>query len=225
MTTRPLVINILVIWLIHLLCQLYHTASPGAIIFNIGLLTGIAILFYPPAYILLLVMFLGILIIRPFRFTQVVTYLIGAFLPLYFLGAYLYLHGAFADLSLYLPKLGWHRPSLENKGTLTGSFILILICVTGGFTYLQSGFHKLLILARKCWIILCLMLICLIPTVFTVAHVDWTVLLLMMPACAGIAGNLFYYNQQKILLSVIFWLLIFSAWFYTFNGWQWLPAK
>lgn len=223
--TGALVINILIIWLIHLLCQLYHSAKPGAIIFNIGFLAGIAVLLYPPAYLLILIMFIGILIIRPFRFTQMITYLIGAALPLYFLASYLYLHDGLGQIQLYLPPLRLNQPSFEDKGTLIGSFALIIICLVGGFSYMQAGMHKLLILARKCWIILFLMLLCFIPTIFTVQNASWTVLLLLIPASAAIAGNLFYYNQQKVLLSVLFWLLIFSAWFYSFDGWQFLPRQ
>lgn len=223
--TEALLINTLVIWLIHLLCQLYHTAKPGAIIFNIGLVTGIAVLLYPPSYALLLIMFLGILIIRPFRFTQIVTYLIGTALPLYFLGSYLYLHGELTQLQQYLPRLELRRPTVENKGTLIGSFSLIVICLIGGFSYMQAGMHKLLILARKCWIILFLMLLLFLPTIFTVRHATSVVFLLLMPASAAIAGNLFYYNQKKVLLSVLFWLFIFSAWFYSFDGWALLPRK
>lgn len=225
MITGALIINILIIWLIHLLCQLYHSVKPGAVIFNIGLIAGIAVLLYPPAYLTLLIMLIGILIIRPFRFTQVFTYLIGAMLPLYFLGSYLYLHGEITQLHLYLPKLSWHQPPLKEKGTLIGSFALIVICLMGGFSYMQAGMHKLLILARKCWIILFLMLLCFIPAIFTVQNTSWAVALLLMPASAAIAGNLFYYNQQKVLLSVLFWLFIFSAWFYSFNGWQLLQTK
>lgn len=223
--TGALVINTLVIWLVHLLCQLYHTTKPGAVVFNIGLVTGIAVLLYPPAYLLLLAMLLGILIIRPFRFTQIVAYLIGAALPLYFLGSYLYLQGELTQLLQYLPKLKLQRPSFDNRGTLIGSFALILICLIGGFTYMQAGMHKLLILARKCWIILFLMLLLLLPTIFTVQYATVVVLLLLMPASAAIAGNLFYYNQKKVLLSVLFWLFIFSAWFYSFDGWSLLSKK
>ena len=221
--TGALVINLLIIWLIHLLCQLYHTQKPGAVVFNIGMITGISVLLYPPAFILVLIMLVGIMIIRSFKFTQVVTYLIGAVLPLYFLGSYLYLYGSFHQLYLYLPKLDFRQPLIANKGTLIGSFALIVVCLLGGFSYLQAGMHKLLILARKCWIILCLMLICFIATIFTVQDASWTVVLLLMPPAAAIAGNLFYYNQQKVFLSVLFWLLIFSAWFYSFNGWALLP--
>jgi len=223
--TEALIVNLLIIWLIHLLCQLYHSVKPGAVVFNIGMITGIVVLLYPPAYILVLIMLAGIMIIRPFKFTQVITYLIGAVLPLYFLGAYLYLHGSFHALNLYLPELTLRQPVITQKGTLIGSFSLILLCIIGGFSYLQAGMHKLLILARKCWIILVLMLICFIPTIFTVKDGGWTVVLLLIPAAAAIAGNLFYYNQQKVFLSVLFWLFIFSAWFYSFDGWALLPKR
>ncbi|SDZ97723.1 hypothetical protein SAMN05192529_105117 [Arachidicoccus rhizosphaerae] len=221
--SEALVINILIIWLIHLLCQLYHTAKAGAVVFNIGLVTGIAILLYPPAYPLILIMLIGIMIIRPFKFTQLITYIIGTALPLYFLGAYLYFFDQFSHVQLYLPRLGLYKLDLSQKGTLIGCFSLILICVIGGFSYLQANMHKLLILARKCWIILFLMVLFFIPAPFTLAGAGWAAALLLMPAAAAIAGNLFYYNQQKVILAVLFWLLIFSAWFYSFNGWALLP--
>lgn len=221
--TEALIINIFIIWLIHLLCRLYHAQKPGAVVFNIGLITGITVLLYPPAFLLVLIMLIGILIIRPFRFTQIIAYLIGTTLPLYFLSAYLFLSGQPLHLQAYLPDIELIQPDLHQQGILIGSFALIIVCTIGGFFYAQTNMHKLMILARKCWIFLFLMSILLLPALFTTQPTDWTVVLLIMPAAAAISGNLFYYNQQKILLSVIFWLLIFSAWFYSFEGWTLLP--
>lgn len=221
--TGALLANILIIWLIHLLCKLYNTTKVGAMLFNIGFLTGISTLLYPPSYPLLLIMLLGILILRPFKINQLFTYLIGAILPFYFLGSYLYLTGDFKRIWQFIPGLHWSLPILEPKETLLGIAILLIICLLGGFLYLQSNMNKLLIIARKCWIILFLLLLFLLPGLITVPGFDWTALLIIMPAAAAIAGNLFYYNQQKIFLSILFWLFIFSAWFYSFGGWQLLP--
>lgn len=224
--TGSLLINILIIWLIHLLCRLYGSQKEGVVIFNIGFLTGICTLLYPPAYPLLLIMLLGIFILRPFKFNQTFTYLIGAVLPFYFLGSYLYLSGDFSRIWLFLPRLHWFIPSLAPasfmKFILPGTGILVVFCVLLGLFYLQANMSKLLIVARKSWIILFLLFLLLLPGTFTVPGFDWAVLLLVMPAAAAIAGNLFYYNKNKVFLSVIFWLLIFSSWFYSFNGWQYL---
>lgn len=220
--TAGLLANILIIALIKLLCQLYTTQKPGNVLFNIGFLTGIGVLLYPPTYPLLLIMLLAIFILRPFKINQLFTYLIGVIIPVYFLASYLYLIDELSLIWTYIPELAWEIPVFEAGAiaTLTGSLSIIAIAVFLGFLYMQGNLSKLLILARKCWIILCLELVLLIPIIFTLPDFDWSALILLMPAAAAIAGNLFYYNKQKIFLSVIFWLFIFSAWFYSFNGWQ-----
>ena len=224
--TAALVINILIIWLIHLLCQLYHSTKPGASVINIGLVAGSAGLLYPPSFLLILIILLGVLIIRPFRFTLVITYIIGVTIPLYFLGTYLFLHDMLPGIGQYLPKISIHQPSQsENKGTFIASLSLIGICLISGFSYLQAGMHKLLILARKTWIILMIMVVLFLPAIFLLNNQLWPILLLTMPAAAALSGNLFYYNQKKILLSVIFWLFIFASWFFSFNGWELIIKK
>lgn len=220
--TGALIANILIIAQIKLLCQLYSTQDPGTVLFNIGFLTGIGVLLYPPTYPLLLIMLLAIFILRPFKINQLFTYLIGVIIPVYFLASYLYLNDELPLIWSYIPKLAWKVPVFEQNAiaTLAGALGLLAIVVFMGFLYMQANLSKLLILARKCWIILCMELILLIPILFTLPDFDWSELILLMPAAAAIAGNLFYYNKQKILLSVLFWLFIFSAWFYSFNGWQ-----
>ena len=170
-------------------------------------------------------MLAGILIIRPFKFTQVFTYIIGVLLPLYFLSAYFYLNGNLKRLYYYIPDLDWRMPSWEAKGIILSSFSLIVACLIGGFIYIQANMQKLLIIARKCWIILFIMFLCFAPTLFTFKDTNWYLTILIMPATAAIAGNLFYYNQKKVFLSIIFWLLIFSAWFNSFDVWQFLINK
>jgi hypothetical protein len=213
-----LIINIFIIWLIDLLTKLYNTHHSGKAIFDIGLLTGLSILLVPACAPLAIIVLLAILILRAFKVNELFTYIIGCLLPYYFLSAGLYYLDKINLLPSYLPKLTFHLPGFDSEASLFTMAISILTLSFIGFIYLQSNIGKLVIMARKSWIIITILFIFLAPIPFFIKGYNWPITLFVIPAAAALAANLFYYNKNKIFLSILFWLLIFINWFNSFDA-------
>ncbi|HXL54731.1 MAG TPA: hypothetical protein VN958_00650, partial [Chitinophagaceae bacterium] len=81
--SSALVVNSMLIWLLYRLTKLYNTQQPKTLVYNIGLITGSAVLLYFPACPLILVAFFALASFRPFRFNEWVILLIGIFTPFY----------------------------------------------------------------------------------------------------------------------------------------------
>jgi hypothetical protein len=81
----------LVIWLFARLSKLFNHASPKTLLFNTGLVLGIAIICYHPFFILVVLVLFALAIVRPFNLNEWLVLLIGVMIPYYFLlaGGYL----------------------------------------------------------------------------------------------------------------------------------------
>lgn len=215
--SSALIINIFIIWIIDLLTKLYNTQKAGKSVFNIGLLTGLSILLVPASAPLAFIVLLAILILRPFKMNELFIYIIGCLLPYYFLSAGLYYFDTINLLPNYLPHFALHLPGFNSKSSFITMTISVLALSFLGFIYLQNNIGKLVIMARKCWIIITILFIFLVPIPLFIKGSNWPIDLFVITAAAALAANLFYYNKNKIFLSILFWLLIFINWFNSFG--------
>lgn len=63
--TPALLANFLLIWLFIKLSRLYNHPSPKTLLFNTGLIVGVAVLCYHPTAILVLVVLFALAVVRP----------------------------------------------------------------------------------------------------------------------------------------------------------------
>ena len=225
--SAALVANIMVALLIDMLMKLYYSQHPARSVFDCGLVAGLCVLVFPPACILILLMLIAVLILRPIRLNEIFSYFIGVTLPYYFLGGWLFLTGKLPLMKNYLPKIEWHFSllNLNNKVYLLIAGAAVLFCVLLGFLFMQDRMARLVIAARKQWIIFTLSFLFLAISIPFVKNDDWIMALFVaMPAASAIAANVFYYAKPKALIAVLFWLLIIACIFNNFNGMSLLNA-
>ena len=219
--SAALVVNILVILLIGTLMKLYYSQHPARAVFDCGLITGLCILIFPSLSIMVLLVLIAVLILRPIRINEIISYFIGVALPYYFLGGVLFLIGKWSLIKNFLPKINWYfsLSDWNNKIYLFIAGIAILFCVLLGFLFVQDRMGHLIIAARKQWIIFTLLFLLPAISIPFVKNDDQIMALFTaMPAAAAVAANVFYYAKQKILIAVLFWLLITVCFFNNFDG-------
>ncbi|ANI88926.1 hypothetical protein A9P82_06230 [Arachidicoccus ginsenosidimutans] len=218
--SAALIANLFIILLINMLVRLYNSQQPVKSVFNCGLTAGLCALVFPPGIAIVVFGLISVLILRPVKLNELFAYLTGAILPYYFLGSILFLiQGNLKQAVTYLPasNLHWLVPSDKTYFLIAG--IAILLCVILGFAYLQNYFGKLVISARKQWIILVLLFVLLALTIPFVKDKDWTsAWFVVIPTASAVAANLFYYSKRKIAVALLFWLLIIACLFNNFDG-------
>lgn len=208
----------ILLW-IHLFARVISTQSAIRAIFDCGIATGITVMLYPPTAMLIVVGLIAILILRSFRLNEICIYIAGVILPVYFLGSILFLNDRLQWLKNLIPILHFHLTMPADKFTMIMAFILLSLCTLIGFVSMQNHTGKLVISARKLWIIDIVAFVFLVPFILFAAEESWVVaLLIAMPFCAALCSNLFYYSKNKIFISLLFWLLLFAGLFHSFGG-------
>lgn len=215
--TSALVINSMVIWLIYRMIKLYNTQHPKTLVYNIGLITGSAVLLYFPALPLALVGFFAVAFLRPFRLNEWIILLIGIITPLYFIAGWLFLNDKFYQIpdALKIFQLIVLHPS--NLLFTVIIFAFAAIATIAGVFIWQSNSGRMVIQARKVWSILFIMLVLLLPTVYVMSDAWPNALLLATVPAAAFVSNTFFYPKRNIGPALLFWLfvalIVYVNWF------------
>lgn len=85
----------------HIYKSYKHTETKGET-FNVGVCTGLIVLLYPQAFLLIFFAFIGFFIIRNFRIKEVFQCVLGLICPFYVVGAVAYFLGSFSALKAHL---------------------------------------------------------------------------------------------------------------------------
>ena len=216
--TPSLLMNSSFIWLIYRFAKLYNSPNPKTLIFNIGLITGLTVLLFYPACLLVLVMFLGLAILRPFRPNEWLVLFMGIATPFYFLAAVLYLQNNISLLSSSLQQFHLHLLPPADKIPMITSTIILGILFLAGFYIWQMNSGRMVIQSRKNWSVLLLMALLFIPVIF-LKPTGFDYLLLTMVPVAAFSSNIFLYPRNNLLPNFLFWCV---AAVIIYNNWIWL---
>ena len=203
--SAPLLVNLLMIWGLYRMFNLYNTNQPGAAIFNLGILVGICSMLYFPSILFTLLILLALVIMRPFRIREWIIGLIGVTTPYYFLFIFLYLAGEWS-WRLIIPVVRFHLPLLPRSIWITVSIaLLVLPFILGGF-FVQNNLNKMLIQVRKGWSLLLLFLMISASVIFMnddAAYTNWTLTALPF---AAFHASAYYFPAQRIFAAALHWL-------------------
>lgn len=202
--SSPLVATTLVLMIIPVLFQLYNKDQARGAIFNMGLLLGLSSYIYFPSASFLFCFLLGMMTLKPFRFSEIVLFLLGGLTPYYFYGVYLFLNDRLS-LDAFLPHVSVSVPQVRSTVWLAvATLFLTLPFLAGGF-FVQSQLHKMLIQVRKNWsiILLYLVLAFFVPFINTyTSFSNW--ILVAAPFACFHAATYFYLSRQWVANGLFF---------------------
>lgn len=219
--SAPLLVNFALLYLIGVSFQMYNQNQGKGAIFNAGLAIGIAsFLFFPSVVFFLLALF-SLMIMRPFRFNEWVICLLGATMPMYVYGVYLFFIDKL-DFQRVLPFLNIKIPALHQTIWIaTSTFLVVLPFLIGGY-YVQGNLRRVLIQVRKSWSILLiyLLLALFVPFLNTAnSFENWVIATIPL---ATFHSCTYFYPAKKWVPAFIFWLTtaFIIAYQYLGPGWQ-----
>lgn len=202
-----LFINLLMAWIFLKIGKSYNTQQPRTMVYNVGLLTGCAILLYHPLLIMSLICIAAIAIVRPFRINEWIIVLLGIITPFYFLAFYLFMNDELATFRSFLPTIDWHFVLISKK-ILLANLIYIAIVFMLGVYYWQTNIGKMLIQGRKQWYICLIIFLCFLPVPFMYRNSGIEAGMLAALPLSVFVSNIFQYPRQSLLPGFIFWLTI-----------------
>jgi len=204
--SAPLIINSFMIWIWSRLCNLYNHPNPKANIFNIGLVTGIAVFFYFPSIFFLLLIMAGIAVARPFRLREWLTGLIGIITPLYFFGAWLFLSGG--AKKFHFPGIHFSYPHVNGRGWMLVALILLGIAVVAGLYFVNMNIRRQVVQTRKSWQLLFLYLVVAALIPFINAGSGFSYWILTAVPLSPVIAAAFFYPKKKIIPLLLHWAMI-----------------
>ncbi len=214
--TSALAVNSILIWLLYLLLQLHNTHQPKTLVYNIGLITGAAILLYFPACPLVAVVFFTLASIRPFRPNEWVILLIGILTPFYFLSGWLFLNDKLFSVFQQLEIFRLHIIRLSSILFTIITFTIAGMTIIAGIFIWQSNIGRMAIQVRKNWSVLFVMLVLLLPAIYFMDSPWPDALLLAAVPAAPFVSNTFLYPKRNLGPALIFWLLVALV---VYNNW------
>lgn len=212
-----LIANSFIIWLIYRLPKLYSTQSPKTLIYNMGIIAGIAVMAYYPSLPLVLVVYFSIAILRPFKPNEWFILLMGILTPFYFWAAWLFINDRLPDIKAFIPRWQPHIIVVKNYAHAIATYSLLGICIFGGLITWQNNNGRMIIQVRKVWAVLLIMFVLFIPMIFLVPNVSTEALLLSIVPAAAFLANLFLYPKSLVLPTIIFALCIAVV---IYNNWD-----
>ena len=187
--------------------SIYGRPAGKTIIYNSGLLLGLATLLFFPSVLFLFWIYIALTILRPFRPNEWLLALLGILTPYYFLVTYFFLTGELSQVHFFEGlSIGFKisKPTL----ILAGAFFLMLLPLLTGIYYTQSLSGKMLIQVRKAWyLFLWYIAVCFVIVFFnsSTGYENWFAILVPVAAFHGFG----YLNTElRIFPKISFWLAI-----------------
>lgn len=212
-----IICNSLLIWIYIKTIRLYNNPNAKTLLFNIGILSAIALLLYPPSIFIFLISFFSYLIMRPFRFSEIIILLLGFSSIFYILISISFLSDNFYQFkTIFKPRiLGF--PMSKNPTTIfytsLGSGFLMLLLGLGAWL---PQTNRMVIQNRKNWGVMLLFFLFFLPLVFLFNENSIVAFTLILMPVAAFASN--YFLNTKNLYFANFVLLIIAA-AVAYNNW------
>ena len=203
--SAPLIVNSFIIWIWGKLCALYNNPSPKSVVFNIGLATGIAVFFYFPSVLFLLLIIAGIATARPFRLQEWITGLVGILTPVYFFSSWLFLTGKTG--SFHFPGLHFTHPHFPGNAPAYIAVLLIAVGIAAGIFFVSVNMGRQVVQTRKSWQLLFFYL--LVSTFVILINNEPGLSSLILPAVplSPVIAAAFFYPNKKMVPLLLHWAM------------------
>lgn len=194
-------------WALLLCFNLYGSRSPKGQVFNIGLLIGVASLFFVPAMLLILLIWITLLVSRPFRLAEWMLAVLGVLAPYYFLGTYFFISNQW-NFGVLFPGMKWILPHWLNGYSIMVSLGIVAVLSLIGLVKLQQSYMKLLIQVRKHWSIVLLFIPVALFISFLGGTSDSSMLVIALLPTAILTAFAFHSINKKWISSIISILIL-----------------
>lgn len=202
-----LVAATLIIWAFGKLFRLYNQQAAKGIVYNIGLIIGLCSFIFFPSAAFLLALCLGMAILKPFRFNELVLMLFGALTPYYFYAVYLFLEDQLT-LNRILPKVNVGLPDLRVSAWIIIVAILLIVPFFLGSAYIRGHLRRMLIQVRKNWTMFVLYLLVAIAIPFINADSRLNNWLFMAAPFAAFHSSAYLYPKKRWVSLAIFFATV-----------------
>jgi hypothetical protein len=216
--SAPLICNFLVLWMVFRLVDLYKSDAAKSTAYDVGMIVAVGTLIYLPFIYLFLLLWVALVLFRPFNWREWVSGVIGYATIFFFLAVIYYLNDQWDQFySIWLP-LGTKFPNSIHIQNYCYLLLIPVVIILGlCFITLRQNFFKSYVSVRKSFqLLFCGFLIAgasfYVKQQFNLNHF----LLCAVPAAVFFAYY-FLYAGRRWFYETLFFLLLAGIIYFQFN--------
>ena len=212
-----LICNFITIWMLQKLFNIYKHADVKGIMFDLGLIVAFGSLIYFPFIIMLLLIWISLIIYRPFDWREWVTPLLGVILVYFLLAvAYYWFERMDEFYQIFIP-FTYSLPTRLNM-EVSDYFVLIPILIAiGGFLFiLKDNFFKSIVHVRKSFQLLFCMLLLIVGSFYLNQEKSVNHFLLAVPAISIYLAYFFTNAKKKWFYESLYFIIFLTIIYFQF---------
>jgi hypothetical protein len=217
--SAPLLCNFVVIWMLYKFLNLYKSEDSKSLAYDLGMLAATGSLLYLPFTYFMAVVWIALLIFRPFDWREWVASIIGYTTIYFFVGVGFYLNNRLPSFHHIWAPLGstFTGPQVLDKYDFLLLIPVVIILLLGLFK-LQENFFKSYVLIRKTFQLLFFMVLAAALCFYVRPEFGLSHFLLCVVPAATFFAYYFLYAGKRWMYETLFFLLIACIIYFQFNN-------
>ncbi|NQV75447.1 MAG: beta-carotene 15,15'-monooxygenase [Bacteroidetes bacterium] len=206
-----LICNFLVLWMIEKFLSVYKRAEVSSVMFDLGMLAAVGTLIYFPFISMLPLMWISLIIFRPFNWREWIAAIIGFITIFFFLAVFYYWNDSLGKFyEIWLPLAS--RFQVNFRINLVDSLVLIPVAIilVLGFFQLQKNFFRSVVQLRKSFQLFFFMFIIALASFYLKQNLVLYHFLLCAPPAAVLMAYYFLYANTRWLYESLYFILFGS---------------
>jgi len=213
----PLICNFITIWMLGKLLNIYKQADVKGLMFDLGMIVAFGSLIYFPFMVMMLLLWISLIIFRPFNWREWVTPLLG-FSTIYFLlGVIYYWNDRLVEFYQIFKPLSYAFPTELSVNVYDYIVVIpVLISLLFFLFILKDQFFKSVVHLRKSFQLLFFMVVLTVGSFYLNDHITINHFLLCAPPIAIYMAFYFTYAKSKWVYEVLYAVILLTILYFQF---------
>lgn len=213
----PLICNFIAIWMLGKLFNIYKQQDVKGLMFDLGMIVAAGSLIYFPFMLMMMLLWISLVIFRPFNWREWVTPLLG-FSTIYFLlGVIYYWLGRVKEFYAIFEPLAYPFPTELSLNVYDYLVIVPIIIALFFFLFvLKDQFFKSVVHLRKAFQLLFFMVLITLVSFYLNEHITINHFLLCAPPIAIYLAYYFTHSKSKWLYESLYLIIIITILYFQF---------
>lgn len=204
-----LICNFLILWMIEKFLSMYKRNEVTSVMFDLGLIVALGTLIYFPFIAMILLLWISLVIFRPFDWREWMAVLTGFITVFFFLAVFYYWNDVFDEFyQIWLPLATKFPANLRIS--LSDSLVLIpvVVILILGFFQLQKNFFRSVVQLRKSFQLLFFMFLIGLISFYLKQDLRLYHFLLCAPPASALMAYYFLHANTRWLYESLYVILI-----------------
>jgi hypothetical protein len=216
--SQPLLCNFLIIWMLFKLIGFYKSTDAKSSSYDLGMIVAVGSIVYLPFVYFFLVIWVGLILYKPFNWREAIAGIIGYATVFFFLAVYYYWNNSLGEFyNIWLPLGAKFPDSIKinylDYLVLIPVIIILILC----FFTLQQNFFKSYVQVRKTFQLLFYIFLIAGCSFYIRAAFHLNHFLLCAVPAAVFFSYYFLYAKRKWFYETLYIILLVSIVYFQFN--------